>query len=332
MKLNSSSCCKEEYGAFHVTKLGHTLPVDTIGSKYVVAEYFCRQISRDHPEFPLLPPDVVGGTSHSDSTQSQKRLAYNDAYKNSRPHDAGNCKRDLPGSMYTSIDEKEVEIIDPSIIPFGKLVIEIEDPGGGASSTSILQWFYEPDNKNLMNPLKRYAENFIPEGGIKSNCRLDATIAGEKGNMWSIGYCPRNSTTTIPYRQVLDGLKDAMEAANVYYSQVLPDVLDVIRKSTLKKEAHDVARERCPELASTPTLKHVISGDLTNAPHNDCDVKPGIATWIEREEGKSSGWYMILPNVTRGARDTDPVTNCKKNSGTSKKRKRRVYKTTARAC
>ena len=35
---------------------------------------------------------------------------------------------------------------------------------------------------------------------------------------------------------------------------------------------------------------------------------------IEREEGKSSGWYMILPNVTRGARDTDPVTNCKKNN------------------
>ena len=85
-------------------------------------------------------------------------------------------------------------------------------------------------------------------------------------------------------------LEEVMVCATEHFSEMFPNLVNAIAKKSERR------REVIPGLTNSAVSELIVSKDLVNSCHIDCNDKEySLTTWMEAIPGQTTGKFFILP-------------------------------------
>ena len=277
--------------------------------------YWAGQCADHHG--PRLPPDIFDGVDHASRSPEERSEKYNDllALANSarvggRHYAVGCLHSTIPGECW---------LIDPDVMPFVDLVVDIAPSGSSLHSKSVvmIRNVLENESRSRLRHLSKRTSlaACLDTITLHNSCLRGAAAVGtaranrgDHGTMHAIGTrVPFSGDEVMAYaansrvtKSVLRNLVISLATVGVH---ACPDVLSVIQNT----EGDTGLQPVSPMEGSGKGLRGGFSIDMSvnlgNASHVDVhDASQGFSVWTAERCGVATRWSFVLPNVHGGVR------------------------------
>ncbi len=256
----------------------------------------CHQISHDHINAPLLPPNLILNSPDASvdgtirSTYYRTSHQAREEYKRLQllPASGKRQRKFVYGALYESLYEGFLEI-DP-IKCDTDLVVSLDSDHDSVIQIRMIDPESGIGRDKLLPTVISLGNSFCGTGNARGG------KVGDLGAMHAIGI--RTASTRELYKETSKHAAIVQKASFLMRHWMEDHMRDILQH--LLEKDKELGTTGCLDcMPSGPGSRLMYSVNLGNSAHYDKgDTSMSVAVWTEQRPGTASNWFFILPNVS----------------------------------